>query len=663
LSDPLVVFTPSGKRENFAEGTSVLDAARKLGVDLDSVCGGRGICGRCQIDVAEGRFAKHAITSSRDHVTPWNAVERRYADKRGPLSEGRRLGCQARILGDLVVDVPAESQVHRQVVRKRAEAHPIEIDPIVRLHYVEVREPDMHDPSSDLRRLQAALREQWGIAEAGANLSVLAGLQKTLRAGAFKVTVALRHEREIVAVLPGFRERAFGLAFDIGSTTIAAHLCDLITGEVVASAGAMNPQIRFGEDLMSRVSYVMMNPGGEGELTASVRAAMDGLIGELAGEAGVERGEMFEATIVGNPIMHHLFLGLDPTELGGAPFALTLDGGFEARASELGLAIAPGAFVYALPCIAGHVGADAAGMTLAEGPYLRDELTLLVDVGTNAEIVLGNRDRLLACSSPTGPAFEGAQISCGQRAAPGAIERVRIDRATLEPRYKVIGCDLWSNEPGFAEATAKSGVTGVCGSGIIEAIAEMYLSGIVSPDGVIDGALAERSPRVEAVGRTFSYVLSEGEPRLVIHQTDVRAIQLAKAALYAGAQLLVERLGAGAPQRISLAGAFGSHIDPLYAMTLGMIPDCDLTHVVAAGNAAGTGARIALLNRAARAEIETVVRRIEKIETAIEPRFQEHFVAAMAIPNKVDAFPNLARAVELPAPKAGGGEPTRRRRR
>ncbi len=641
----------------------MLDAARRLGVDLDSVCGGRGICGRCQIDVAEGRFAKHAIASSRDHVTPLSEVERRYADKRGALPEGRRLGCQAKICGDLIVDVPAESQVHRQVVRKRAEAHPIEIDPVVRLHYVEVREPDMHDPSSDFRRLQTALREQWNIAEASAALGVLVGLQKTLRAGAFKVTVALRHEREIVAILPGFHERAYGLAFDIGSTTIAAHLCDLTTGEVVASAGVMNPQIRFGEDLMSRVSYVMMNPGGEAELTSSVRAAMDGLIGELASEAQVERGEMFEATIVGNPIMHHLFLGLDPTELGGAPFALTLDGGFDARANELGLAIAPGAFVYALPCIAGHVGADAAGMTLAEGPYLRDELTLLVDVGTNAEIVLGNKDRLLACSSPTGPAFEGAQISCGQRAAPGAIERVRIDRATLEPRYKVIGCDLWSNEPGFAEATAASGVTGVCGSGIIEAIAEMYLAGIVSQDGVIDGALAENSPRVEAVGRTFSYVLSEGEPRLVIHQTDVRAIQLAKAALYAGAQLLIERLGAGAPQRIALAGAFGSHIDPLYAMTLGMIPDCDLQRVAAAGNAAGTGARIALLNRAARAEIEAVVRRIEKVETAIEPSFQRHFVAAMAIPNKIDAFPNLAKAVELPAPKDGGGDAPRRRRR
>ena len=393
MSDRRIVFTPSGKRGSFAEGASVLDAARQLGVDLDSVCGGRGICGRCQIDVAEGQFAKHAITSSRDHVTPWNEVEQRYADKRGPLREGRRLGCQARIRGDLVIDVPAESQVHRQVVRKRAEAHPIEIDPIVRLHYVEVRKPDMHDPASDFRRLQAALSEQWGVGETGADLNVLRGLQKTLRAGAFKVTVALRENREIVAILPGLRERAYGLAFDIGSTTIAAHLCDLATGEVVASAGAMNPQIRFGEDLMSRVSYVMMNPGGEGDLTRSVRAAMDALIGELADEARVERGEIFEATIVGNPIMHHLFLGLDPTELGGAPFALTLDGAFEARAGELGLAIAPGAFVYALPCIAGHVGADAAGMTLAEGPYLSDELTLLVDVGTNAEIVLGNKNR------------------------------------------------------------------------------------------------------------------------------------------------------------------------------------------------------------------------------------------------------------------------------
>jgi uncharacterized 2Fe-2S/4Fe-4S cluster protein (DUF4445 family) len=661
LSDHLVVFTPSGKRERLPEGASLLEAARRLGVDLDSVCGGRGICGRCQIEVASGHFAKHGVESATDHVTAWSAVEARYVEKRGALKEGRRLGCQAKVCGDLVVDVPPESQVHRQVVRKRAETHPIEVDPVVRLYYVDVREPDMHDPSSDFRRLQSALKSQWGLGDVSAGLAVLRLLQKTLRAGAWKATVALRHGREIVAVYPGFRDRALGVAFDIGSTTIAAHLCDLANGEVLASAGAMNPQIRFGEDLMSRVSYVMMNPGGDKELTDSVRTALDDLVGEVVHEAKADRDEIVEATIVGNPIMHHLALGLDPTELGGAPFALAIDGSMEIGAGELGLAIAPGAVAYCLPCVAGHVGADMAGVVLAEGPYLSDDLALLVDVGTNAEIVFGNRQRLLACSSPTGPAFEGAQISCGQRAAPGAVERVRIDRTTLEPRFKVIGCDLWSNEPGFAHATRDIGVTGLCGSGIIEVIAEMYLVGIVSEDGVINGALAEKTARIEPVGRTFAYLLHEGAPRLLIYQTDVRAIQLAKAALYAGAKLLMERYGARAPERITLAGAFGSHIDPTYAMALGLIPDCDLQKVAAAGNAAGTGARIALLNGAARREIEEIVRRIEKIETAIEPNFQAHFVAAMAIPNKSDGFPNLAKAVSLPAPSAP--EAPRRRRR
>ena len=367
-------------------------------------------------------------------------------------------------------------------------------------------------------------------------------------------------------------------------------------------------------------------------------------------------------TLVGNPVMHHLVLGLDPTELGGAPFALALDAAYEARASELGLDVAPGAFVYALPCIAGHVGADTAGVVLAEGPHLKDELTLLVDVGTNAEIVFGNRERLFACSSPTGPAFEGAQISCGQRAAPGAIERVRIDRATLEPRFKVIGCDLWSDEAGLRRSDR-------------DARRHRRLRFGDYRDDRRDVPRRDRFRRwrdrrrtrrahraVEQVGRTFAYVLHEGAPRLLIYQTDVRAIQLAKAALYAGAKLLMERAGA-APERVTLAGAFGSHIDPLYAMTLGLIPDCDLAKVASAGNAAGTGARIALLNLAARGEIEGVVRSIEKIETAIEPDFQRHFVAAMAFPNKEDAFPHLANRIAFPARKAPSAEGGRRRRR
>ncbi|MFT4133757.1 ASKHA domain-containing protein [Labrys sp. (in: a-proteobacteria)] len=668
MTNPLVFFAPSGKRGRFPEGTSVLEAARKLGVDLDSVCGGRGICGRCQVEVGDGKFPKLGIVSAPDHVTEWNAVEERYVSKRGPLAEGRRLGCQAKLCSDVVIDVPPDSQVHRQVVRKSAAIRDIAIEPVVALHYVEVREPDMHEPSSDFRRLQEALEQQWGLKDVTAPLESLRLLQWSLRQGQWSVTVAIRHKREIVGIWPGLHEQGVGLAVDIGSTTIAAHLCDLASGEVLASSGVMNPQIRFGEDVMSRVSYVMMNPGGDVELTTAVREAIAELAVSVTKEVGLNSNDILEMTVVANPIMHHLFLGLDPTELGGAPFALTIDGAYQTRAAHLNLPLSSGAYVYVLPCIAGHVGADTAGVVLSEGPYLRPEVSLVVDVGTNAEIVLGNRERLLACSSPTGPAFEGGQISSGQRAAPGAIERVRIDPVTLEPRYKVIGSDLWSDEPGFDKAVIRTGVTGICGSGIIEAIAEMLLAGLITPDGVVDGAMAARSPRVEEDGRTFKYLIREGEPRIAITQNDVRAIQLGKAALYAGVRLLMDRYGVTAVDRITLAGAFGSHIDVKHAMILGLVPDCELDKVGSAGNAAGTGARIALLNASARTEIEDVVRRIEKVETAIEPSFQAHFVGAMAIPHKSDPFPHLEAALGVTFKRGsgdgeGGGGRERRRRR
>jgi len=653
--DAWVVFLPAGKRGRFALGTPVLQAARELGVDIDSVCGGRGLCGRCQVVVAEGEFAKHGLRSGEASVSAPGEVEARSA-RRKVLKSGRRLSCQAQLCSDVVIDVPPSSQVHRQVVRKAADAREIALDPVVRLFYVEVREPDMHDPSGDLRRLLDALAREWQLTGLGIEIGLLRDLQTTLRQGEWKVTVAVHGGRQIIGLWPGLHERALGMAVDVGSTTIAAHLCDLATGEVVASAGMMNPQIRFGEDLMSRVSYAMMNPGGAVQMTAAVRTALSELAAEVATQAGATAQDILELTLVGNPIMHHLVLGLDPTELGGAPFALAIDQAIEQPAAALGIDVHPQARVYVLPCIAGHVGADTAGMILAERPDLGAPVTLLVDVGTNAEIVLGNRDRLLACSSPTGPAFEGAQISCGQRAAPGAIERVRIDPETLEPRFKVIGCDLWSDDPGFEEATKTSGVTGVCGSGIIEVIAEMYLSGVINQDGVVDGAMAARSDRIVASDRTFSYVLHRGAMTLSITQTDVRAIQLAKAALYAGVRLLMEELGVERVERIRLAGAFGAHIDPKYAMVLGMIPDCDLVEVAAAGNSAGTGARIALLDVSSRATIEEVVRRVEKIETAIEPRFQAHFVEAMAIPHKRFPNPELSKVVTLPAPKESAAQ-------
>jgi uncharacterized 2Fe-2S/4Fe-4S cluster protein (DUF4445 family) len=658
---------PSGKRGHFPQGTPLLQAARSLGVDIDSVCGGRALCGRCQVLVAEGEFAKLGVSSSTSSLTELSEPEMRFS-KRAPLAPGRRLSCSTRVLADVVIDVPETSQVHRQVVRKEADARAIELNPVVRLHYVEVKEPDMHDPSGDLRRLFEALEREWDLKNLICDLAVLQVLQGVLRAGSWQVTVAVHAEKQIIGVWPGLREAVFGLAIDIGSTTIAAHLCNLTSGEVVASAGVMNPQIRFGEDLMSRVSYSMMNPGGDKLMTAAVREALNGLAVDVARAAGVTHEDILEATIVGNPIMHHLLLGIDPVELGGAPFALATDTSLTLRANVIDLKFHRNARVYVLPCIAGHVGADAAGMVLSERPDTGSEMTLLVDVGTNAEIVLGNKDRLVACSSPTGPAFEGAQISCGQRAAPGAIERVRIDPATLEPRFKVIGSDLWSDDPGFEKSIAGLGITGVCGSGIIEVIAEMYLAGIINQDGVLDGRLAARSPRIVENGRTFAYVLHRAVAgtntvEMKITQNDVRAIQLAKAALYAGIALLMDRLGIEQVDRIRLAGAFGSHIDVKYATILGMLPDCDLSHVRSAGNAAGTGARIALLDATSRGVIEELVRRIEKVETAIEPRFQQHFVEAMAIPHKTAPYPHLRKAVALPQPKESTSQSETRGRR
>ena len=654
-----VVFTPSGLDGPVEHGTTVLDAARALGVDLDSVCGGRGICGRCQITPSVGSFAKWGFDSRADSLTPWTATEAGYRGRRA-IETGNRLGCAAVICGDVVIDVPASSQVHRQVIRKQVELTDLTIDPVVSLAYVELPKPELGSASLAESLATALVPFGWG--DASIDPRVLPGLHPAAANDARGLTVAVRHDHAgptVVAVWAGYVDQIAGLAVDIGSTTVAAHLVDLATGEVLASAGRMNPQIRFGEDLMSRVSYVMMNPGGDRQLTAAIRGALGELAADLVAEAGLDADRVLDVVLVGNPVMHHIVLGIDPTPLGMAPFELATDRAVQTRAEALDLAL-PNASVYVLPCIAGHVGADTAAAVLDEAPHRSDHVQLLVDVGTNAEIVLGCRDWMFAASSPTGPAFEGAQISCGQRATAGAVERVRIDRDTLEPRIRVIGSDVWSDEPGFPGAS----VTGVCGSGIIEVIAEMYLSGICDADGVIDGSLAARSPRIVPDGRTFSYVLHEHGPvRLVITQNDVRAIQLAKAALRAGIDLLVEHAGIDGVADVRLAGAFGAHIDPLYALVLGLVPDCPVEGVRSVGNAAGAGAVRALVSAAERADIEATVRKVTKIETATEPRFQELFVAAMAFPHATAPSPHLATQVELPARVSATSSDRGRRRR
>ncbi len=661
-----VVFTPSGHQATVPDGLTVLDIARQLGVDIDSVCGGRGICGRCQITPSIGEFSKWGIHSTGEALSAPAETETNYRGKR-PLTPGNRLSCSTIVCDDVVIDVPASSQVHRQVIRKAVDLTGVVVDPIVSLHYLQLGANEEGISATDLIRI--GLAGQHSIPDTIVDARVLPTIVSVLNKERGHVTVAVegaRTSRPIVTgAWVGFVDSIYGMAVDIGSTTIAGHLCDLSTGEVVASGGRMNPQIRFGEDLMSRVSYVMMNPGGERELTSAVRLALDELAGELCAEASVTRDLVLDCVFVGNPVMHHLLLGYDPVPLGQAPFTLATSEAVHGRAAELDIDL-PFASFYVGPCIAGHVGADTTAAMLAEGPHRGDQWQLLVDVGTNAEIVLGTAAASFAASSPTGPAFEGAQLVSGQRATAGAIERVRIDPLTFEPRFRVIGSELWSDEPGFAESVEKTGVTGICGSGIIEVVAQMYLVGICDQNGVVDSALSERTPRIVAEGRTSTYVLwdSDGTERsVVVTQNDVRQIQLAKAALRAGIDLLVEHAGNPVVNDIRLAGAFGAHIDPLHAMVLGLVPDAPLDGVRAVGNAAGGGAVRALLSASLRVELELAARQVTKIETAIEPRFQELFVHAMAFPHATASNINLAEHVTLPARLSSNTDSTRRVRR
>jgi uncharacterized 2Fe-2S/4Fe-4S cluster protein (DUF4445 family) len=657
-----VILLPSGRQGSIGAETDLLAAARRLGVELESICGGRQTCGKCQVIVEEGSFAKHGVRSHVDHLSAITEQEEAYFRSHGIA--GRRLACAARVLGDVLITVPEESQARKQIIAKAATDRVMEVNPAVRQLYVEVQQPDLGSGGSDWGRLQQALETQWDLREVRIDLKALTGLQAALRQGSHKLTVTVWQDREILRVQPGYLEGLYGLAVDVGSTTIVAHLCDLRTGKVLATEAMMNPQVRYGEDLMSRVSYGMTEPQGVERMHRAVIRAINELAAKAVQAAGMKTDDIIDAVVVGNTIMHHLFLGIDPMELGGAPFALAASQSLDSKARDLGLAFHPGAYVHTLPCIAGHVGADHVAVLLAEVPHQQDELMLVVDVGTNAEMSLGNRGRLVCASSPTGPAFEGAQIAHGQRAAPGAIERVRIDPTTLEIRWKVIGEERWVKAGEVPEAPGQR-ATGICGSGIIEAVAEMFLAGIVDAHGGFREEASASTSRVRFKGRIGELVLAEvgqtaTDTEIVITQNDVRAIQLAKGALYAGVKLLMKESGVPKVDRVVLAGAFGSYISPRHAMILGMIPDCDLERVHAVGNAAGDGARLALLNHAQRAEAERLARQVEHVQTATASTFQDEFVAALGIPHASDPFPHLQGVI--PAPSSGQAHRRRARR-
>ena len=644
----LVIFMPSGRRGRVESGQSLLETARQLGVEIESICNGRLTCGKCKVQIEDGIFTKHGINSNQSHLT--SPGEKELALLASLDSENCRLSCSAYVQGDILAFVPEESRAQKQIIRKSATERAIDINPAIRQVYVEVDKAFLGEHRGDWGRLQEALTKQFQLTDLSIDLAVLRRLQPTLRKKDWAVTVTIWQEKNVIDVQPGYVEGIYGLAVDIGSTTIAGYLCDLRTGHILATESTMNPQVTYGEDLMSRISYAMVHKDGLEKMHTAVIDTLNKLAARAAKEAGLRARQIHDAVFVGNTTMVHILLGISPVELGGAPFALANRDAMDYKASDLGLRFHPGANIHVLPSEAGHVGADNVGVLIAEEPYNQDEIVLTVDVGTNAEILLGNREWMYSASSPTGPAFEGAQIAYGMRAAPGAIERVRIDPVTKQGRFRVIGEERWSHEwPANLDVAAEEQpahlAAGICGSGIIEVIAEMYLSGILRPDGRFDPNLTH--DLVVWNGRKGAYILATGEQTatgkpILVTQDDVRSIQLAKAALYAGAKLLMLRAGVATVDRVVLAGAFGSYIDPQYALILGLIPDCDLTKVYAVGNAAGDGARIALLNREKRKEAQTVAHWVKYVETAVDPDFQNEFIGAIHLPHANDAFPHLA---------------------
>ncbi len=663
-----LIFMPSGRRGHVAEGTAVLDAARQLGVEIESICGGRLTCNKCLIQVEEGKFAKHGITSHADHLSPATSDEIALLERLKRLD--CRLSCQAQVQGNALIFVPEESRGQKQIIRKSATERIIEIAPAIRQVYIQVDQAHLGEHRGDWGRLQDALATQEGLDNLTIDLRVLRKLQPALRKQKWAVTVIIWQERELIDIQPGYAEGIYGLAADIGSTTVAGHLCDLRTGKILATESVMNPQVTYGEDLMSRISYTIENKDGVTKMHEAVIEALNKLAARAAKTAGVQARHIHDAVFVGNTTMVHLLLGIHPQELGGAPFALANRDGMDIRARELGLRLHPGAYVHVLPAEAGHVGADNVGVLLAEEPHKQAEIMLIIDVGTNAEIVLGNEEWLLSASSPTGPAFEGAQIEHGMRAAPGAIERVRIDPVTKETRFRVIGEEKWSDSWNFSPDAPLAEqpqhlAAGICGSGIIEAVAELFLAGVLLADGRFNPDCT--SPRMQWDGPRGSYILATEDETttqrpLRITQNDVRNIQLGKSALYAGAKLLMNRANIAQVDRVILAGAFGSYIDPKHAMILGLIPDCDLAKVTAVGNAAGDGARIALLNRHKRTEAQDLVEWVTYVETAVDPDFQDEFANAIHIPHATDSFTHIAGLLpkKTAVVKNGSGRRSRR---
>lgn len=626
-----IVFQPSGRMGSIGHGKTVMEASRQMGIGIEGICGEKATCGKCKVRIEDGFYEKYDIESRRESLSPIGDTEKKLLTPK-QQADSYRLACQARIYGDVVLFVPEESRIGKQVVRKAAGEIATELRPAIKKYYVEMSPATLRDATGDWERLQAELNKGFDLSGMVIDYTVLQSLQSVIRQGDWKVTVSVWMNREVIKVEPGLVEKSYGLAVDVGTTTVAAYLCDLTSGEVVATEAMMNPQVAYGEDVMARISYTMTHQNGLKILNQAIISGLNQLSGRAAAKARIKRHAIVDMTIVGNTCMHHIYLNLDPQYIGKSPFTPTLHHSLDVKARELGLKLATGAYVHTLPIEAGFVGSDNVGVLITVAPHKQDNMVLVIDIGTNGELILGNREKLISSSCAAGPAFEGAGIKYGMRAAPGAIEKIRIDPHTREVRFKVIGKEDWNTD--LAEVEAR----GICGSGIIDAAAQLYVAGIIDRSGRFKTDLA--TPRLRLTEEGPEFVIAwAGETiiaqDIVVCQQDVRNIQLAKGAMYAGAKLMMRRLGVEKLDKVVLAGAFGSYIDKESAAIIGLFPDCAQENVYAVGNAAGDGARLTLLNMDKRAEATEIARQVEYVELAVEPDFEKVFSQAMWFPHLV----------------------------
>lgn len=675
----MVVFQPSGRRGQVPVGISIVEASRRLGVDIEAPCGEKQVCGKCKIRIEQGSFQKLNMESSRLNAGPWQPGEGKYISPE-EREKGYRMGCVATVEGDLLIFVPEAARAGKQVVSKAPRPLDITINPAVKQYRVELVPPTLKDPAGDFERVCAALEKQVGLNSLGIDLSVLRGLHDTLEAGEWKATVSVWMDREIIHVQPGSGSGMFGLAIDVGTTTVAAYLCDLASGQVIDTLSMMNPQVKYGEDVVSRISFHMENPDGLQRMSADIVAGLNSLVEQALSREytlssahenegvpteqviRIQPEDILDVSIAGNTAMHHILLQLNPEPLGVIPFTPLVHHSLDIKARELDLKINPAAHIFILPNEAGFVGGDNVGVLLAEEPHRQDAIQLIIDIGTNGELVLGNKDRLICSSCATGPALEGAQIEFGMRAAPGAIERVTIDPETHDVDFKVIGRDPWRSYSTPEDMKTK----GICGSGILDAVAQMLLAGIVDNSGAFSEHHVSNRFRTHPETGMKSFVIAWAketsiEKDIVITQQDVRQIQLAKASIYTGCKLMMKKLGIESVDSVKIAGAFGSHIDCKLALVIGMFPDCALDKIVSVGNAAGDGCRIALLNRDKRVEADWIADNIQYMELTLEENFQWQLMEAIHLPHMTDAFdhldgilPGSAADSRIPGPKTAG---------